>query len=152
MEYSAEYLYQELDFVKEDRKELLKDLCEKIYAKVSPWRILNIHEGNTGFIIIRFSKAEFISINRENMVRFFENNSDTAATKIHSWKTPADNDRIVISMLTILGWNPQYIEFMKKYNEKSKLETLMDRIQIEVDYHPDSSCVKDLSDNFNSMK
>lgn len=151
MEYSVEYIYQDLT-IDENRKELLKDLCEKIYAKVSPWRVLNAHIGNPGIIIIRFTRKSFISINNNNVVRFFDDGDTATKTKTHSWKTPADNDRIVITMLTLLSWDPQYIKFMKDQKKKSKIEQLMERIQIEVDYHPESETVKELSSNFNSMK
>lgn len=149
MEYSAEYLYQDLH-IEDERKVLLKDLCEKIYANIPHWKIPCAYEGEKHFILIQLTTKLCISINNSDVVRFFDSSILTA--KVLSWKTPADNDRVITTILTLLNWDPQYIKFMKKYNKKSKLEQLINRIQIEVDYHPDSEVVKGISDNFNSMK
>jgi hypothetical protein len=159
--YTPEYLYGNGDLIQSDtHRDLLRDLCNKLYKQFYPWRIRRfIVDNYMGqiYAMMVFSNKIYIDFRQEHTTGEYTIVSRNMLDKMQQcgrsrWEKTIDNDYIIEDLVTLMEQDDDYVKFMKELKRENVRDELLKNISIEVDYHPDSPVVDLLKSDFDSMK
>ena len=160
--YNASYLYSGGGNLDDIYKPAVRDLYTKLHDRLSPWRIFRLSARNDAteqlFIVtlgpnLRFyAKKSTAEKSFALSYEFGEGYKNKFPTAI-SWDcTVSTVDIVVEDIITMIHWyEPKYTEFMQEHKRNTDRDKLMQKINIEVDYHPDSPTIQLLNDHFNKL-
>lgn len=162
--YNVNYLFDKGGGLDDIYKPAVRELYAKLHDRLYPWRIFRLvaeRDKKEQTIIITLGPNLRFRAIKYNLSKTFEITYHTGPGYRENYPLSASWDCsqiesvgvIVEDIITMVHWyEPKYTEFMQIYKKDKSREELMEKISIEVDYHPDSPSIELLKEHFDEHK